>query len=316
MKSSLSLLIVAVCLLSFSCSESDEPTIQELIPSLDEMSSVWISSDTIANLPSLRNFRGQAMVNRDLTSVSWIASAPYSGGYHTGVMKVNGQIPKAEQYQWSVYGSKRKGSMEDLEIVSDTRMMFDDNGILWNVKFTNQSDEAMTLEIEQDVIGFISKYDIDWQWWYPLPSIRGNEPVLFIDSLLQRFIQNWDELKLVRDNIGEASPEKDWPSDQTILNSDLYQTTLMDRLVLIDDQNTTAKTAYTFTQTPLSVSKGKCGATIRWQIEIPGNSSETLSFAMAFGEDPTVVTGKASNWAINFDSVFRGIKNSWEEHWI
>ena len=78
-----------------SCSNFKKPdtNIYDNIPSLEEVSGIWVAADTVAMEPSIRNFRGQALVNRDLTSVSWFASAPYSGGYHTGIMKINGKIP-------------------------------------------------------------------------------------------------------------------------------------------------------------------------------------------------------------------------------
>src|SRR6188508_2650932 len=64
-----------------------------IIPTLEQASGKWVAADTTAMEPSIRNFRGQALVNRDMTSISWFASAPYSGGYHTGVMKINGEVP-------------------------------------------------------------------------------------------------------------------------------------------------------------------------------------------------------------------------------
>ncbi len=66
--------------------------IQANIPSLEEVSGIWINADTISMTPSVRNFRGQAQLNRDMSSLSWFASAPYSGGYHTGVIACKREI--------------------------------------------------------------------------------------------------------------------------------------------------------------------------------------------------------------------------------
>ncbi len=317
MNSLLKIVIIVFLFTLFSCRENeDRKQLTQIVPTLAEMSSIWISSDTIANLPSLRNFRGQAMVNRDLTSISWLASAPYSGGYHTGIMKVNGQIPITQQYRWSIFGTERKATIEKLEIASNTRMVFDDGGMLWSVTFTNQSDEEIEIEVEQDVIGFISKYDIDWQWWYPLPSIRGNRAELFTDNLLQRFIQNWDELKLVRDNIGEMrNDESNWPNDSAILNSDLYVTSIRNHSVVIKDKNSSSHTVFAFSEVPQLLSTHSSGAIAKWSFEIPANSSVTLSYVMAFGDDGEIVNEKASKWAEDFERSFVKVKTDWETKW-
>ena len=96
-----------IFILAFCTCENKEAKIDpiDFVPTLDEMSSVWIHADTIANFPSLRNFRGQAITNRDLTSISWLAAPPYSGGYHTGTLKVNGETVITQNYKWSVYNA-------------------------------------------------------------------------------------------------------------------------------------------------------------------------------------------------------------------
>src|SRR5688572_14109575 len=88
-------LLVAGCAPSSKTETKTDP-----IPSLEKISGDWVASDTVAMEPSLRNFRGQALVNRDMTSISWFASAPYSGGYHSGVLKINGEVPAVQTYRW------------------------------------------------------------------------------------------------------------------------------------------------------------------------------------------------------------------------
>lgn len=213
-----------LCIAAIGCTAPEaSKTIDDIIPSLDEMSSIWISRDTIANQPTLRNFRAQAILNNDLTSVSWFASAPYSGAYHTGTMRINGKTVLTDQFKWSAYGSERRAKAGELDINSATRMVFEDNGILWNVNFNNPTDEAISIEVEQDVIGFISHYpDTDWQWWYPTPSIRGNNKELYEEDLIQVFLKNLHEAKKVRDNIGQPVDSIDWPLDQEVMRSELY----------------------------------------------------------------------------------------------
>ena len=92
--------LIAFLATSISCTTTNEDSIQRAIPCLDEVSGVWVSADTADMEPSIRNFRGQALLNRDMTSISWFVSAPYSGGYHTGVLRINGQAPKASMFRW------------------------------------------------------------------------------------------------------------------------------------------------------------------------------------------------------------------------
>ncbi len=305
-------------LLLLSCSfDRDQMGIEDIIPSLDEMSSVWIHSDTIANLPSLRNFRGQAIVNRDLTSISWLASPPYSGGYHTGVLKINDSIPTADLYRWSVFGTERKTAFEDLEITSSTRLVFDENGVLWKIDFSNPTENDVNLELELDAIGFISRYDIDWQWWYPKPSIRGNQNEIFTDSLLWRFLENLHEVKKVRDNIGLSRDiSADWPSDHQILQSDLYSTNVSDGLVTIGDNNSPTVTAYAFNTDHDEISAFKSGSTLKWQLTIPSKETVNFSYVMSFGSDPKIVEEKARRWISDFRQSYYNVKSEWNTKWI
>jgi len=66
------------------------------------LSGKWVSTDTIDMEPSIRNFQGQASVNRDLTSISWLAATPFSGGYHSGTMRVNGKTPICKELTMSL----------------------------------------------------------------------------------------------------------------------------------------------------------------------------------------------------------------------
>jgi len=301
-----------------SCSPGNQPKeISDIIPTLDEMSSVWISSDTIANFPTLRNFRAQSITNRDLTSISWLASAPFSGGYHTGTMKVNGETVITDQYKWSVYGSERAASFEGLDIVSNTRMAFEDDGVLWKVNFDNPSEKEITIDISLDAIGFISQYKMDWQWWYPFPSVRANEKEAFTEDLITVFLENLHEVKKVRDSIGVTPKNPDWPNDQKILDSEFYRTTLSEKKsVIVNDQNSSAVTAFSFETEPDKITPYNSGATAQWKITIPAKGTKTLSFSMSYGNVEEVAKAKSSQWSENFNDSFDAIKTSWEEKWL
>ena len=131
--------LLLICFLVIvSCNNKNQTkNIYNNIPSLEELSGIWVSADTVAMEPSIRNFRGVALLNRDITSLSWFVSAPYSGGYHTGIMQINGKTPMVEQFRWQPYQSLRKGSIDKLLIESSTRMLFNKDAIMWKVDITN-----------------------------------------------------------------------------------------------------------------------------------------------------------------------------------
>ena len=115
-KTKCEILLIAVVILS-SCENKlhTDVNMNYSIPSLDDVSGIWVSADTMAMEPSIRNFRGQALLNRDMTSISWFVSAPYSGGHHTGTLKVNGKTPRASHFRWQPYQALRKGKLDDLD---------------------------------------------------------------------------------------------------------------------------------------------------------------------------------------------------------
>ena len=165
--------IVTILLTLVSCTMNSEDDIQNVIPSLDEVSGIWVSADTADMEPSIRNFRGQALLNRDMTSLSWFVSAPYSGGYHTGVMRIGGVAPMVSKFRWLPYQALRKGRLDGWETYSNVKMVPDRDVVMWQVTVVNDSTVARELDLSLDMIGFISKYGGDWQWWYPYPKMDG-----------------------------------------------------------------------------------------------------------------------------------------------
>lgn len=146
------LLLILLFIVFAACSNLDKPLVVEtltLIPSLDELSGKWVSYDTVDMEPSIRNFRGQALANRDLTSFSYLAAAPYSGGYHTGTIKVNGESPRVDKFRWQPYQIQRHATEDEVEINTVNRMVPDKNIILWKIQFTNTSGSNTTLNIDQ-----------------------------------------------------------------------------------------------------------------------------------------------------------------------
>jgi hypothetical protein len=140
--------VLGFVVISCKSPESQTTDPAKNIPSLERLSGKWVSIDTVDMEPSLRNFRAQALTNKDMTSLSWFASAPYSGGYHTGTMKVNGETPLVTHFRWQPYQALRRSAGKELEINSATRMVVDKNIILWEVTLKNTSDKKQEYNVE------------------------------------------------------------------------------------------------------------------------------------------------------------------------
>src|ERR1700744_2744136 len=104
-------------------------SIEKNIPSLESVSGIWINADTLGIEPSIRNFRAQALLDRDMTSFSWFASAPYSGGYHSGVLRINGKAPIAQFLRWQPWQGLRKAAEPTYQVATAVRMIPEQNGI-------------------------------------------------------------------------------------------------------------------------------------------------------------------------------------------
>ncbi len=312
------LIIISIpCFLLMSCQESaNSSKIIDIIPTLNEMSSVWMSRDTIDFLPSIRNFRAQAITNRDLISISWFASAPYSGGYHTGIMKIDGKPVMADQHKWSAYGVERKSESNGMQIQSSTRMVFESNGIQWKIVFQNPTSQEISFDLSQDFIGFVSRYDTHWQWWYPLPSVRSNKRETFEENFLIPFKENLFEKKDVRDYIGQPVTNQSWPSDKEIMDCSFYETVIIDdQQLIVSDRNSTARTSFSFSHNPDTIIQFNSGANVQWQVAIPAGSDFELNYVMSWADDKNEVLQNGINWIKSFNQTFRETKNHWEAKW-
>lgn len=314
--------VVAIFLLliSVACSNPNEQkSIVDNIPSLEDLSGVWVSYDTVDMEPSIRNFRGQALANRDLTSFSYLAAAPYSGGYHTGTFYLNGKSPKVDKFRWQPYQILRHATLDGLDLLCTNRMVPDTNIILWEIKVENQSGEAKEVDLSQDFIGFMGHYpNREWQWWYPYPTMEGVTT------------SRSDILELLRKHIGTgktstmadvmefegAKPvirrkEVHWASDQEILNSKGFSTKEQNGNLLVKSDTTNVTTTFSVITTPTSLVHNNSGGTAKWSLTLAPGASKTIKFSMRFG--PT--TEKYTMNENLFSNLWSGTKTNWEERW-
>ncbi len=281
--------------------------IKQNIPTLEEASGIWMGTDTTAMEPSLRNFQGQALINRDICSVSWIASAPYAGGYHTGVMKINGKVPLVNSFRWQPWQALRKSSVDSFDIFSSTRMVPEENGILWQIEITNKSRKIEDLAIELDLIGFISKYDEDcFGWVYPIPKTNGKttERNLEVENVRKSIGKNnkfYKDIKLL--------------SDIEILSCPKYSAKNEDGKIIISDSETEAVTAFALNDKPDSLAVFNSGGSGRWNYKIKPGEKYVFKYCMAFGDNKRIVFDKVNDFSRNFNRWFDYTEKVWNDRW-
>lgn len=310
---------VMALLLITGCKKHD---IMENIPALDEVSGIWVAADTVAMEPSLRNFRGTALVNRDFTSLSWFVSAPFTGGYHTGVMKINGKVPMAEMFRWFPYQTLRKGTADELEILSATRMIPDDNGFMWRIEITNQSDSSRTIDLDLDMIGFISRYEGDWQWWYPYPGMKGRTNVRDeeVETVRKNIGKSDAGAEVVIDKLVEGKPTHEkmkinLTSDEDIMNCPKYSARIENDNLIIADSETNVVTGFRLKLKPDSMTSLNSGGRAAWKLQMAPGEKKTIEYCMVYGDNADAVQKKLSDWTGSFDPIFENVQQVWEEKW-
>ena len=140
---------------------------------LDDLAGDWLDRDDIVHLPSLRNQWGQAHVNPDLTSMSWLAIPPYTCGYHTGVLRIDGRVCAAQRFRWSPWGVDRQSTSDDLVVISSVSMGYEATSALWRIQVSNASKRPRALEVEQELLAAVAHSEVDWGWTYGTPWSRG-----------------------------------------------------------------------------------------------------------------------------------------------
>ncbi|MBG0850455.1 hypothetical protein I2W78_00930 [Streptomyces spinoverrucosus] len=143
------------------------------VPDLDDVAGHWVALDDIAHLPSLRNQQGQGHVNHDLTSLSWLAAPPFTFGYHTGELRVDGTTPAAQRFRWKQWGVTREHRGAGLLLTTETRMALSRDLLLWHLTVTNETGEARTVELAQDLFALVAHCEVGYGWLYDCPWNHG-----------------------------------------------------------------------------------------------------------------------------------------------
>ncbi|MEV4509927.1 laminin G domain-containing protein [Dactylosporangium sp. NPDC049525] len=162
-----------------------------MIPPLDDLIGDWLDRGALAHLPSLRNQWGQAHVNDDLTSLSWLAMPPYSGGYHTGVLRVDGRAVRADRLRWAPWGVRRAGAASGLTVETDTRLGYEQHAVHWRTRLVNRSAEPVTVTVEQELHAPIADSPVDWGWLYGTPWSAGHHHDYYTTERIRAEVLAW-----------------------------------------------------------------------------------------------------------------------------
>lgn len=299
--------------------------IHKNIPSLEEVSGIWINADTISMTPSVRNFRGQTLLNRDMSSLSWFASAPYSGGYHTGVIRVNGKSPRAQLFRWYPWQALRQVSLPDYKMATSVKMIPENDAVMWEITITNSTKRNQHYAVEQDLIGFISHYDKeDWPWAYPYPTLKGktNARSDEITNVIANIGLSPTEGKATRAEPMDASFDSSkpadltWPSDQVILRCSKYRVIPSARNQLfIADSETDALTAFKLIDAPDKLVTYKSGGTAYWSVQLKPGAAKKIRFVMTWGNNKNEIAANLNKWGNTFDQTFADVQTLWKWRW-
>ncbi len=306
-----------------SCSGPYEKTdIKSNIPSLEELSGKWVSVDTVDMEPSIRNFQSQALTNPDMSSISWLAAAPYAGGYHSGIFRLNGGVPLVKEFRWQPFQALRKTDFGHFEIVSSTRMPVEKNAVMWNIEIRNRSESAEEVRIEQDLIGFISKYPGDWQWWYPYPKMKGKTTTRDDEvENVRRFIgkarngKAADVTELMDGRPKQKSTAANWPSDRELLKSNKYNTKIFGNDILVYDTETEAVTGFRVLNPDVELRAFNSGARARLKTTLEGGRAMNFRYVMAYGDEEKQVRSTLESLASDYNRAFKQIEEEWNKRW-
>jgi hypothetical protein len=320
------MLLLASAFVAFNAfSQQSINTVAKNIPSLESVSGKWINADTLGIEPSVRNFRAQALLGKDMSSICWFASAPYSGGYHTGVIRINGKAPLGQLFRWYPYQALRKSTQPTYKIASIVKMIPDNNGVMWEITVTNSTKKVKHYNIDQDMIGFISHYDkVDWPWGYPYPTLKGKTTAR--DEEIVNVVKNvgLDQNEAnavaadqsVKNSDSTKTAKITWPTDREILTSSKYKIlSSAANEFMVSDNETDALTGFKIVDAPDKLLVQTSGATAHWSVTLKPGGIKKIRFVMAWGNNKNDVTTAMDKWANSFDATFTGVDKTWKERW-
>lgn len=301
---------LTACLILSTANAAERATfpldLHTLIPTLDELSSDWLSQSQLGHYPSIHNFHGALLTNKDLLSVSWLVIPPFSQAYHSGTLYIDGQVHTADEFRWYAYQALRRKRLEDLEIETTTRMLFEDKGVLFRIRLKNVGDKEEQLDLRVDLVGIVSKFEDGWDWFYRLPTFPKDDRERSVSSAAFRLMEAY------REHIGPI------PNDVDKFIAPLHRQFLAElqdqgTVLLVRDKSTAARTAFAFAQEPDELATAGNQGYAKWKVTLKPGEVKTLDYVMAIGDQEREVVASAQRWGQEFDTVFQQAKDLWQK---
>ena len=200
-------------------------------------------------------------------------------------------------------------------------MVPDKDLILWQLEMTNPTDKEQTYHIDQDLIGFFSRYaDQQWPWKYPFTSLKGRQFNRTKDMINIRANIGVpaDSPKHIVSDVSDFeetdSTRNKYPSDKEILTSSKYHLLDHDNTHLyIADNETSCISAFALVDTPDKLTGYNSGGTASWTLHLTPGATKKLRFMLAFAATREQAT--ANLQATNFDHLFSETPEIWRHRW-
>ncbi len=256
------------------------------ILSLDELAGKWRAAWQDEQTPAISNFHGALQAGRNITSVFNLGIPPYTASRWENIMELglnDTLVPYINSCSYP-YRILRKGITDGLIVETDTRMVFQDNGVLWKIKIQNTINKSVGAKLSFRIGGHIGKYDKQtWAWYSPRPE-----------------------------NVPPHSTVP-WPSKE---GYNLFNISVKSKNCIFEkDTKTPACVSYYFNKPADEIlTKDSTGSAVYNILLDPGQILE-LQIIMTIGSSEKEVMDKSATWSQQFLTIFDQAKTKWEERW-
>jgi hypothetical protein len=120
------------------------------VPTVDELAGDWVKAGPEVDMPQISAFTNSVGTNPDdLFSINSFLNAPFLQGVSLCNMTVDGVQLRPERHQWRAYEARRQAKTADgLMVTVDTRLVFSEPGVLWNVELVSKVGGRHEIELQ------------------------------------------------------------------------------------------------------------------------------------------------------------------------
>ena len=185
-------------------------TLCSFVPTLDSLSSNWVDpTEPVSkaaelgaeqrDLATIQNFWGAVGIAPegtrpvDMFAVNSLEMPPFAGcgsgpgvPFGCGLLMVDGAHVEATATRWSVNEAMRRskplpGSGVVVQVA--TRMPFEQNGVMWELNFTNPTNASKTIRVDLSLTGAVSELPTVGTWVYPATSQLAGRSMIAVSGM-------------------------------------------------------------------------------------------------------------------------------------